>query len=272
MNEARRNFKNHVSKVGIKGTKTLNITGQKGGIAKSALNANLAAAIALNGKKVLIIDNDMQGSITSIFTGEVTPVNKSLNLYEEKLTKSEIEKIISKTKIDNVDVISGGYFKSFEIDFGKIAAFKTNIEIIKNKLKYDLILFDFGAKQEAINVITNMLVDSIIIISNTSSFKETFNFLEDLKSLEDHRKEKVVKGILLNNIDIKRDASDREFFKHIKKEANSLVMETIIPTSKVFKKSTLLRKWVIQDTRTNNLEEGNPIANLVIELVRKEII
>jgi chromosome partitioning protein len=47
--------------------KTVAVTNRKGGVGKSSLTTNLAAALALDGKRVLVIDMDSQASATAVF-------------------------------------------------------------------------------------------------------------------------------------------------------------------------------------------------------------
>src|SRR5689334_12455044 len=47
------------------------VTNRKGGVGKSSLTTNLAAALALDGKRVLVIDMDSQASSTAVFLDDV---------------------------------------------------------------------------------------------------------------------------------------------------------------------------------------------------------
>jgi chromosome partitioning protein len=50
---------------------TVAVTNRKGGVGKSSVTTNLAAALALDGKRVLVIDMDSQASSTAIFLNEL---------------------------------------------------------------------------------------------------------------------------------------------------------------------------------------------------------
>lgn len=52
---------------------TVAVTNRKGGVGKSSLTTNLAAALALSGKRVLIIDMDSQASSTAVYLDELPP-------------------------------------------------------------------------------------------------------------------------------------------------------------------------------------------------------
>jgi chromosome partitioning protein len=51
--------------------RTVAVTNRKGGVGKSSLTTNLAAALALEGKRVLVIDMDSQASSTAVFLDDL---------------------------------------------------------------------------------------------------------------------------------------------------------------------------------------------------------
>jgi chromosome partitioning protein len=51
--------------------KIVAVTNRKGGVGKSSLTTNLAAALAIEGKRVLVIDMDSQASSTAVFLDEL---------------------------------------------------------------------------------------------------------------------------------------------------------------------------------------------------------
>ena len=70
--------------------KVIILANQKGGVAKSASSVNLSAALALKGKKVLMIDADSQGTGSSMFgIEEVDELDVTLANILEKIIKDE---------------------------------------------------------------------------------------------------------------------------------------------------------------------------------------
>ena len=75
---------------------------QKGGVGKTTSAINIGAYIALSGKKVLLVDFDSQGNMSS---GLGIPKDKP-TVYELLAGLVEPEKVVKHTSIANLDAIS----------------------------------------------------------------------------------------------------------------------------------------------------------------------
>ena len=84
--------------------KAIAIFNQKGGVGKTTTNINLAACLALKGKKVLILDIDPQGNTTS---GIGLSKKELGNTSYEILVEDHIDpaSAIVATDVQNLDII-----------------------------------------------------------------------------------------------------------------------------------------------------------------------
>ena len=84
--------------------KAIAIFNQKGGVGKTTTNINLAACLAIRGKRVLILDIDPQGNTTSGIG--VTKRNLKNTVYNILIDKDyDPRKAIIKTNVENLDLI-----------------------------------------------------------------------------------------------------------------------------------------------------------------------
>ena len=84
--------------------KAIAIFNQKGGVGKTTTNINLAACLAIKGKKVLILDIDPQGNTTSGIG--VSKKNLEKTVYNILVDESfDPQEAIIKTTVENLDLI-----------------------------------------------------------------------------------------------------------------------------------------------------------------------
>lgn len=83
--------------------KIIAITNQKGGVGKTTTALNLSASLALAGEKILVLDSDPQGNLTSGFGVKKEFLRRGL--YEVYLGKLNITDTIVETGINNLFVI-----------------------------------------------------------------------------------------------------------------------------------------------------------------------
>src|SRR5574344_1319324 len=83
-------------------TEIISIANQKGGVGKTTTAVNLSAALALDGKKVLLIDADPQANATTSLGFHRDTYE--YNIYHVMLGTKELSEIILDSEIENLKV------------------------------------------------------------------------------------------------------------------------------------------------------------------------
>ena len=85
-------------------TQIISVLNQKGGVGKTTTVINLATALTLAQKKVLVIDLDPQGNATTGFG--LSNTGESKTIYDVLNGSCNFEEAIQNTRIENLKIIS----------------------------------------------------------------------------------------------------------------------------------------------------------------------
>jgi len=145
--------------------KAIAIFNQKGGVGKTTTNINLAACLALKGKKILILDIDPQGNTTSGMG--ISKKGLERTMYEV-LISDKLEPIdaIIPTRIKNLDIIPASVqLAGAEIELVQLEGREKRLKKALDKIKgnYDYIFIDCPPSLGLLTINSLTAVDSVLI-------------------------------------------------------------------------------------------------------------
>ena len=210
-------------------TKIIAIANQKGGVGKTTTSVNLAAALAVSGKKVLLVDLDPQANATSGVSVEAT----NGSIYECLMQGCLIEGVIIPTEINGLWILpSKADLVGAEVELSTV---EDRERVLKRVLRgiegYDFIMLDCPPALGLLTINALVAASNLIVpvqceyfameglgrlLGNVERIRESFNPALDLLG--------IVLTMYDSRINLSRQVQDeiRGYFKE-------KVFQTVIP-------------------------------------------
>ena len=221
-------------------TQYLAIANQKGGVGKTITAVSLAAAFAIKGKRVLLIDADFQANASSQLGLKIPAriANKTLaeGIMESKIVKRPSD-IIIPTKFDGLDLIAGS------MKLSKFSNQKLRPYGLKNWLKkdtnismYDIVIFDThpDLSNMFINVMSAVDYYLIPLFAEPDSFDGIQIMFDEIRDAQDSYNQTLYFiGTCITNMD-KSNKTHRKFKEEIQKLGKRIYLPLLaeIPETK----------------------------------------
>ena len=140
------------------------VANQKGGVGKTTTAINLSACLAEKGQKVLAIDMDPQGNMTSGLGIDKDEVEK--NIYDLMIGQAGVDEVLQKKAIENLDVIP----TSIDLSAAEIELIGVDDKefIIRNAVQpikddYDYIIIDCPPSLSMLTINAMTTADSVLV-------------------------------------------------------------------------------------------------------------
>ena len=210
--------------------KTVVFANQKGGVGKTTTAANLGAYIAEAGKKVLLIDFDPQGNLSSCVGAD----REKPGIYEVIVGKSDINSVLQKSAMEGLDILSSNInLTGANVE---LINFEDREYYLKNSIQeirsnYDYIFIDCPPSLGILTLNGLTAADSVIIPLQCEYFalEGLSLLLKTVKSVQKElNKNLKIDGILFTMYD-SRTRLANEVVQEVSGYFKDKVFRTIIP-------------------------------------------
>jgi chromosome partitioning protein len=214
--------------------KILAITNQKGGVGKTTTAINVAAALAANDLRVLVIDSDPQGNATTGLGVTKDPTRPSL--YQVLLGAAEIADAVVHTGFEGLDLVPGDknlVGANLELVDTPRREFRLHDKVEAARAQYDFILIDCPPALDLLTLNALISADSVLVPIQCEFFalegiSELMDTIQRIRDSFEHALE--IEGILLTMFDDRTNLT-RQVANDLRDFFRDQVFETVIPRS-----------------------------------------
>ena len=208
------------------------VANQKGGVGKTTTSISLAACLAEKGKKVLAVDMDPQGNLTSGLGVDKDSVEKSI--YELIIGEVDIKEVINKEVLENLDIIptsidlSAAEIELIGVD-DKEYILRNAIDQVKDQ--YDFVIIDCPPSLSMLTINAMTTADSVIVPIQCEYYalEGLSQLIHTVELVKDRLNSKLeIEGVVFTMYDARTNLS-LQVVENVNDNLQQNIYKTIIP-------------------------------------------
>ena len=254
-------------------SRVIAIANQKGGVGKTTTAVSLAACIAETGKKVLAIDIDPQGNLTSGLGIEKEDVDNSV--YQILIGDCEAQDAICTCSCKNLDVIpSHVNLAGAEVELLDInkREFLLRDRIAGIRDKYDFIIIDCPPALSMLTINALTTADSVLVPIQCEYYalEGLSQLMHTIDLVRERLNEKLyIQGVVFTMYDSRTNLS-LQVVENVRDTLNQHIYRTIIPRNVRLAEAPSHGMPInIYDSSSSGAESYRKLAREVIEEAQK---
>ena len=208
------------------------VANQKGGVGKTTTAINLSACLAEKGQKVLAIDMDPQGNMTSGLGIDKDEVEK--NIYDLMIGQVGVEEVLQKEAIENLDIIP----TSIDLSAAEIELIGVDDKefIIRNAIapikdNYEYIIIDCPPSLSMLTINAMTTADSVLVpiqceyyaLEGLSQLIHTIDLVQQRLNPN-----LLIEGVVFTMYDVRTNLSN-QVVENVRNNLDAKIYDTLIP-------------------------------------------